>query len=437
MDLPSDIQLERSIIGSCFGEDTSRLATARSVIGEDHFTLDINRRMWRCLCRLADAGRALSATEVYSDMVANRESIGPGFISDFIVDDWWAFDRYLPRLVELTKRRRLVVRGSALMHAAADQLTPIDEVAGSARAGIDADLDGVNLNEPETIGEIVEAAGGVDRFLAATNGVETPWHQVNYCIGGGWQPGELVLVAARPSMGKTAFALNACMHAAIRGTHTVFYSCEMSRESITKRLICMRANLNYHSLIRADLTFVERRAVQETLAWLDTIPLRIIGASGRTAFAIRSHSERLSRRGRCGMIAVDYIGLVRGSDATENRNKQLGEICRQLKELATQLKIPALVLAQLNRSTETRNDKRPMMGDLRDSGELEEHADLIALLHRPGYYDRRNPDIQLVAEVIIAKQRNGDTPVIQLEFHRTNGRFVDPEDNANRYAESA
>ena len=266
-------------------------------------------------------------------------------------------------------------------------------------------------------------------------GVGLGGHTVGYVVyrcTGGWQPGELSLIAARPSMGKTAFALNACLHAAEKGIATVFYSFEMDRRSILLRLVCLRKPVRFQQILRGELNPVERRYVTDGLAEIDSIPLRVVGASGRTVLAVRSHAERLARRGKCGMIALDYIGLVRSSDSMDNRNQQLGETCRQLKGLAVELGIPALVLAQLNRGTESRNDKRPMMSDLRDSGELEEHADLVALIHRPGYYDRKNPDVQLTAELIVAKQRNGDTPVIQLEFHRQSGRFEDPEETHER-----
>lgn len=425
----SDPGLERGIIGGCFGEDTSRLALLRSMIAEDHFYDQVNRSLYRSLCRLADAGRALTPQEVHADCADHREPVELGFLAEYFRDDWWAVEKYIPRLIELTQRRRLQLRGQQIALAAADHSMSASEIGAMAVSGIQSDVEGVDLNEPETASEIVEAAGGLDKFLASSNGVLTPWPQIDGCTGG-WQPGDLVLVAARPSMGKTAFALNACLYAAIRGTPTAFYSFEMSRDSVLKRLICLQTSIRYQSLTRGDLNPIERRMAVEAMQRLDNLPLRIIGASGRTVLAVRSHAERLARRGRCGMMALDYIGLVRAADTDgeQNRTRQLGDICRQLKNLATQLHIPALVLAQLNRSTESRNDKRPMMGDLRDSGELEEHADLIALLHRPGYYDRKNPDIQLVAEVIIAKQRNGDTPVIQLEFHRNNGRFSDPEE---------
>lgn len=424
---PSDPRIEAEIIGGCLGEDISKLANARSIIGEDHFTVEQNRRVWKALCQLADAGRALTVTEVHAILSACGESLAPSALMAYEGLEWWAVEKYLPRLVELTKRRRLMLRGQQLGVDAGDESLSVEDIASRLTAGLQCDLDGVSTNDPETASEVVDAAGGIEKFLSASRGILTPWPQVTTCFGG-WQPGELSLIAARPSMGKTAFSLNACLHAAANGTATVFYSFEMSRESILKRLVCLRTPVRYQQIIRGDLNPVERRYVTEAIDWIDSIPLRIIGASGRTVLAIRSHAERLARRGKCGLIAVDYIGLIRGNDSAENRNKQLGETCRQLKALAVELAIPAIVLAQLSRASESRNDKRPQLSDLRDSGELEEHADLVALIHRPGYYDRKNPDIQLQAEFIVAKQRNGDTPVIQLEFDRRSGKFIDPEE---------
>lgn len=435
--MPSDPALEKSVIGACFGEDVTRLSAARALIAEDHFYDEQNRRVWRSLCRLADAGRALTPLELYADLSANREPLELHQLVDYFQGDLWANEKYILRLMELTKRRRLLVRGHNLSMSASDESVPVEEVAATTISGIQSDIDGVAFDEPETVSEIVEAAGGLNKFLEASKGVRTQWLQFNDCTGG-LQPGDLILVAARPSMGKTAFALNVCIHAAVSGVPTILYSFEMSRDSIVKRLLSMRTKIRYSDIAGGLLNPAERRCVIEANDWLSALPIRIIGASGRTAMAVRAHAERMHRRSKCGLVALDYIGLVRGSDSAENRNKQLGEICRQLKELASQLQIPALVLAQLNRSTESRNDKRPMMGDLRDCGELEEHADLIALLHRPGYYDRKNAEIQHIAEVIIAKQRNGDTPVIQLEFEKQSGRFKDPEDenghSNNRFA---
>ncbi len=427
--MPSDPQLEKEILGGCIGEDTSKLSSARALVSEDHFTLELHRQVWASLCRLSDTGRALTMTEVQADITAHGGIVTFGQLLELDGMNWWAVDKYVPRLVELTKKRRLMLRGHQLVNAAMDPCTTSGDIAASHISNIQTDLDGIDLHEAENANDIVESIGGMDQFLAGSQGIQTPWPRVND-VTSGWQPGELAIIAARPSMGKTAFALNACVRAAVLGTPTVFYSFEMSKEAILKRLVSMKTGIIYQQIISGTLNPILRRMVIEAVSAIGQLPLSIVGASGRTVLAVRSHAERLARRGKCGLIALDYIGLVRAveGDGEQNRTRQLGDICRQLKNLATQLHIPALVLAQLNRSTESRNDKRPMMGDLRDSGELEEHADLIALLHRPGYYDRKNPDIQLVAEVIIAKQRNGDTPVIQLEFHRNNGRFTDPEE---------
>jgi replicative DNA helicase len=226
-------------------------------------------------------------------------------------------------------------------------------------------------------------------------------------------------------MGKTAFALNALWHAASRGIPAVFYSFEMSKRSLLQRLIANLASIPLNELRQGDLNEGERRAAGEALECISDTPLRIVQASGKTPFAIQMHAERLREAGKLGIAAVDYIGLVKSEAAADgfNRTRELGQICRQFKDLAALLHIPLLVLSQLSRASETRPDKRPVMSDLRDSGELEEHADLIAFLHRPGYYQRDNPALDLAAEFIMAKQRNGDTPTIQLNFRREFGRF--------------
>ncbi|MBZ5623315.1 MAG: DnaB-like helicase C-terminal domain-containing protein [Acidobacteriia bacterium] len=274
----------------------------------------------------------------------------------------------------------------------------------------------------EDIASIVERAGGVDAFLAPRIGIATPWREFDYYTGG-WQKGELALIAGRPSMGKTAFALNALYHSAVRGVPAVFYSYEMTCDSIVVRLISRMARITYKDIQRGQLSANERRAALDSLATLRELPIRIVQASGKTVLAIRCHAERLKRKGKLEIAAIDYIGLIRGSAYHQNRNQELGDVCRQLKEMAGELDIPLLVLSQLSRATETRLDKRPNMGDLRDSGELENHADIIGFLFRPGYYDRGNESLRMVAELSIAKQRNGDTPTIPLIFRGEYGHF--------------
>ncbi len=236
-------------------------------------------------------------------------------------------------------------------------------------------------------------------------------------------------------MGKTAFALNAAYHAALMGHNAAVYSFEMSREALLTRLVSALTRITYMDIKRDELNASERRAVADALAHLEEIPLRIFYSAGKTALAVRCHAERLKAKGRLDFFVLDYIGLVRGfGDRNMNRNQEIGEICRIFKEMAGELAVPGMVLSQLSRAPERRPDRRPVMSDLRDSGELENHADLIAFLHREGYYKRDDPTLANDAEVIVSKQRNGDVPTIHLSFCREYGRF---ESMAERKAAAA
>jgi replicative DNA helicase len=421
--LPVDSELEREILGCCFAEDTSSLTEVRSVIDVADFGTEEHRRVFRSLCRLADAGEPLTWTAVFADMQARHEPMSLGALTEYTGPPW-ALERMLRRAKDLAQRRELIFRGRDLMHQAGDLTLPLNEVTQRTIAALQ-EASGVPVDSTtEDVGGIVHRAGGVDAFLAPRVGIATPWRSFDGCTGG-WQKGELALIAARPSMGKTAFALNAVYHSAKHGVPAAFYSYEMPAESILRRLISLLARITYKDLERGDLNAAERRAVSEVMAQLAALPLRIVQASGKTVLAIRCHAERLRRKGLLGIAAIDYVGLIRGSGTAQNRNQELGDICRQLKEMAGELDVPLLVLSQLNRAAEGRPDKRPNMADLRDSGELENHADLIGFLFRPGYYNRQDESLRLIAELAIAKQRNGDTPTMPLVFRREYGHFAE------------
>jgi replicative DNA helicase len=423
LNLPSNRQIEAEVLGCCFAEDSSNLLNVRAVLSANDFVLDDHREIFATLVRIADAGCPLTVANAYEDLRAHSRPVTIGFLSDLEKGMDFALEGNMRRLRDLTTRRRMMLTASTLLHQAADLTASIDEVAAAAMRSMKASDNASGT--AETGEEIIAEAGGIAKFLAPKHGIGTPWSGLNQTTGG-WQRGELALLAARPSMGKTALAINAIAHAAARGIPSVFYTYEMSKESILKRIICLLASISYQDLARDELAASERRFVAEATAELSGWPLRIVNASGKTALALSVHAERLQRQGKLELAAIDYIGLIHAGDRQQNRNQELGEICRQLKEMAGELNVPLLVLSQLSRAPETRPDKRPVQSDLRDSGELENHADLIAFLHRPGYYDRNNPALRLIAELIIAKQRNGDTPTLALNFRREYGRFEQP-----------
>jgi replicative DNA helicase len=421
LNLPADPQLEREILGVCFSEDLGQVRNVRAVLGAEDFALDDHRRVFRSLCRLADAGGPLTITLVHGDLQARSEPVTVEMLIG-LEGLPFALDGNLRRAKDLSRRRRLMLRASELLHQAADLTQPIDELVQKAERSLrevhSAEVEATS----DDIDSIIQQRGGISGFLEPTVGIPSPWPGLNYTTGG-WQRGELALLAARPSMGKTAIALNAVKTAAERGVPSVFYSLEMSRDAILKRLISLHTGITFQDIQRSELNNSERRAVAEALDHLRAIPIRIVQAAGKTALAIRCHADRLKHQGKLEFAAIDYVGLIQGSGSHENRNLEVGDIARQIKEMAGELDIPVLLLSQLNRGPETRPDKRPVLADLRDSGELENHADLVAFLHRPGYYKRDDETLRLKAELIIAKQRNGDTPTLPLLFRRESGRF--------------
>lgn len=424
LQLPHDLHLEREILGCCFFGDPGILQNVRAVLNQGEFHLDQNQRLFKAICDVSDRGDAVTWSSVYADMHARGQKIELSELTTYSEGAVAiSIESLLKRQKELARRRALMWQAKDVMHRAGDITVPLGDAIESASAALKEaagdDLD----NQPEDIPGIIESIGGVSAFLRPRTGLASPWNMVNHYLGG-WQKGDLILIGARPSMGKTALLLNTLYHAAAKlGKHATLYSYEMTQEALVMRLVSMLTGLPYLQIQSGDLNASERRAVSEVICHLGEIPLRIKQASGKTALSIRVHAERLKRKGMLDIAGLDYIGLMRTSGRYDSRNHELGESCRQLKETATDLKVPFIVLSQLSRAAEGRTDKRPIMSDLRDSGDLESHADVIGFVHRPGYYNRDDEALRNAAELIISKQRNGDTPIISLFFRRECGLF--------------
>jgi replicative DNA helicase len=242
----------------------------------------------------------------------------------------------------------------------------------------------------------------------------------------GLQPGDLIVLAARPSMGKTALAINIAEHVALNeGLPVAVFSMEMGAAQLAVRIVGSIGRIDQSHMRTGRLTDDEWSRLSETIEKLRTISLHIDESAGLTASELRANARRLARQcGQLGLIVVDYLQLMSGSSGDgENRATELGEISRGLKMLARELKCPVIALSQLNRSVEQRPDKRPMMSDLRESGAIEQDADIIMFIYRDEYYTKEACKEPGVAEVIIAKQRNGPTGTVKLAFLRQNTKF--------------
>ncbi|MBF5003314.1 replicative DNA helicase [Diaphorobacter caeni] len=242
----------------------------------------------------------------------------------------------------------------------------------------------------------------------------------------GLQAGDMIVLAARPSMGKTSFAVNIAEHVALNeGLPVAIFSMEMGAAQLAVRIVGSIGRVNQGNLRTGKLTDEEWPRLTEAIEKLRTVSLHIDETPGLTPIELRANARRLARQcGKLGLIVVDYLQLMSGSGSAsaDNRATELGEISRGLKMLAKELQCPVIALSQLNRSVEQRTDKRPMMSDLRESGAIEQDADIIMFIYRDDYYNKDSKEPN-VAEVIIGKQRNGPTGTVKLFFQKNQTRF--------------
>ena len=255
-------------------------------------------------------------------------------------------------------------------------------------------------------------------------GVSTGFNKFNQ-LTAGFQPSDLIILAARPSMGKTAFALNLTRNAAIESQVPVaFFSLEMSKEQLVMRMLCAEARVDSAKLRGGDFSQEDWEYLTNAASIISEAPIFIDDAPAQSALQVRAKCRRLHKTHNLGMIVIDYLQLMRASDSAERRDLAIGEISGALKALAKELNIPVIALSQLNRKLEERGDKRPLLSDLRESGSLEQDADLVVFIYRDEVYnkDEANPNKGL-AEILLRKQRNGPTGDVVLRFNGAYTRF--------------
>jgi len=265
--------------------------------------------------------------------------------------------------------------------------------------------------------ERIDKARGREGMLT---GVATGFPDLDE-ITSGLQDGEFIILAARPSMGKTTLALNMLEHIGVHQREpVVIFSLEMSREQLARNMLCAHARINSHRLRRGRLSQNELATLPMHVGALSEAPIFIDDSPGLNTFELRSKVRRLKANKGCSLVVVDYLQLLHGPSA-ESRQVEISQISRSLKNLAREMNIPIIAVSQLNRQVEARDDKRPRMADLRESGSLEQDADVVMLLHRPAYYSADENDGS--AQLIVAKQRNGPTGRVNLTFIRQHMRF--------------
>jgi replicative DNA helicase len=425
--LPANLDAERFVLGSVLLNQDVYFQVAGAIEPED-FSLEKHRRIFARMKDLYARGEKIDRLTIANELTkqGQLESVD-GF--SYLV----SLDEGLPSLSNLDSYIRIVKDKATLRKLIFSAQKVIDrcfigeEEPDEILAGAEESL--LKLGEAragerlETPSEVVgKFPGGINAFLDPSqrvSGLSTGFTKFDEMTGG-LHGGELLILAARPSMGKTALALNIAQHVAthpqIRKPVAVF-SLEMSSASLLTRLLCAGARVDQHKFRAGYLNGEERRKLQVTLADLTESPLYLDDTAGVNLMDVHSKLRRMKAERGLSLVVIDYLQLMSSRTRTENRNQEVSALSRGLKLMAKDLDVPFLVLSQLSRASETRvGDHKPQLSDLRDSGSIEQDADLVAFIFREEVYKRDREDLKGLADLIIAKQRNGPIGNVPLRF---------------------
>jgi replicative DNA helicase len=346
-------------------------------------------------------------------------------------------EAYAKLVRQAAERRSLVAAANAILKDAyTSPMSDTDELLDRAERSIFAVAQDRGGDSATSMHDLVrEALSRIDRLQdgeVVTGGLPTHYSDLDKLLNG-LKPGSLYIIAGRPSMGKSSFATSILSNVCIRDkTPAVLFTLEVTKEQVAENMLCSNAAVDAHRLMRGELSNEEYARVPVSAGKLSQAPLFVDDTPGITMTRLRAKARRLKSRHDIGIILVDYLQLMTLGDRAESRQVEISMISASLKQLARELKVPVVALSQLNRGVEQRQDKRPLMGDLRESGSLEQDADAILLLYRREYYFPEDVAAKGKADVIVAKNRNGPTGSIELNFHASWMRF----ENAHHFPEA-
>ena len=424
--LPASVETERLVLGTVV-RNGERFDDVRAVLQDTDFSLEKHRRIFRSMIALRDNGEHIDRMSLVQEL-ARQDALEACDGITYIV----SLDEGLPELVNLASYLHILREKGALRNTIFASQHLINECLSGERTknlstAAESVLLALGVDEtdagPQGPAQIIESfPGGVNAFLdpqSRQTGLKTGFNKFDEMTGG-LQCGELVILAARPSMGKTAWALNVASNLVLRYKKSVmFFSLEMSKSQLLTRLVCSHARVDSHRFRLGYLDAEERRRLQVAVAELADTPLLVDDKSAVTMAELHAKVRRRKAVGPLDLVVVDYLQLMAGGGGGnyESRNQEVSTISRGLKLMAAEIDAPIMALSQLSRAPELRKGaSRPQLSDLRESGAIEQDADTVAFLYRQEMYDRDRDDLRGQAELIIGKQRNGPTGTIKLVF---------------------
>lgn len=426
---PHSVEAEMCLLGSMM-LDVSKDAVGQvlQIVSEESFFQADHAILFKVLKKLYEANRPIDAMIVREELIKAQmlEEIGGiEYLAAILSSVPNAANgyHYAGIVREKALLRQLISASSEILREAYSPHETAELVLENAEKKIFAiaerKVEGQMTKMEDVLHEVFET---IER--RGQRGVETGFFELDDMLNG-LQRGEMIIVAARPSMGKTAFSMNLIEHiAADTMLPCAVFSLEMSKQQLAQRLLCSRGQIDAHKLRKGLLSADEYTKLATTVGALATAPIWVDDAPGLTPLDLRAKARRLKRQHDVKCIMIDYMQLM-DNPGPESRQQQISEISRGIKAVARELDVPVICLSQLNRGSEGRDGHRPRMSDLRESGSIEQDADVIMLLHREDYYRMSEPDFvpDHIAEVIIAKQRNGPTGTVKLTFNNKCTRF--------------
>jgi len=436
--MPHNFEAEQSILGSMF---MSKYALQKSleVLNKDVFYSEPNGIIFNAIAKLTDKGTAIDLTTVTAELSDEKqlEHIGGvEYLTEVVnvVPSAANVDEYIKIVEEKATLRRLITEATNIVNSGFDSTSSVSDILDNAEKDIlnvVRTRRGTEFNKIQDV--LYKAQSDIEQLSenkGEITGVSTGFRDIDH-LTAGLHPNELIIVAARPGMGKTAFALNVAVNISETSNLPVaIFNMEMSAEQLTTRMIASAGQIDLGKLMTGKLEHNDWKRFNEAISKLADTKIFIDDTPGINITDIRSKCRRLaSEQGKLGAVVIDYLQLVSGSSRyveSGNRQQEVAEISRSLKTLAMELEVPVIALAQLSRRVEDREDKRPLMSDLRESGQIEQDADIVAFLHREDYYNKEASidEFTSKSEFIVAKHRNGPTATINLVFKRNTSTFI-------------
>ncbi|MCD5412312.1 MAG: replicative DNA helicase [Thermodesulfovibrionales bacterium] len=431
---PQNIEAEQSVLGAII-LDNEALPKAIEALSPDDFYKEAHRRLYKSIIALFERNEPIDIVTLTDYLRKSDEIEAVGGISylSYLANSipTSANIRYHAKIVsEKSMLRALIRTATQITSEVYENSRDVDEVIDYAQKMIFDITDKRTKISFSPLRDVIKDTFKMIEHLydkkEAITGVPSGFKDIDE-LTSGFQSGDLIIVGGRPGMGKTAFALNVAGYVAADMRETVaVFSLEMSKEQLALRMICAESGVNSSSVRKGFIGKQDWIKLTNAAGRLADAPIFIDDSSMLTVLEIRAKARRLKMEyGMLSLIVVDYLQLMRSMGKFERREQEISDISRSLKALAKELKVPVIALSQLNRAVEQRGEKRPTLADLRESGALEQDADVIIFLYRDEFYNKNNPSNKGKAELIVAKQRNGPTGIVNLTYLADSTKFVD------------